>query len=81
MPIVWRQDGFKFQIYTNDHNPSHVHVKKAGGGEVVIYLGDEETKPVGRENRGMTFKDYVKALRIAAEQQKRLTESWRRIHG
>lgn len=80
MPTAWRQDGFKFYIYTNDHSPSHVHVKKAGA-EFIIYLGDEKTKPVGRENRGMSFKDYVKALRIAAEQQKRLIESWRRIHG
>lgn len=80
MPIAWRQDGFRFYVYVNDHKPSHVHVKKAGG-EAVIYLGDKETKPEVREIRGMSFKDYVKALRIVAEQQERLIESWRRIHG
>lgn len=80
MPTAWRQDGFTFVIYTNDHNPSHVHVKKAGA-EVIIYLGDENKKPLAREIRGMSYKDYVKALRIAAEQQQRLIGIWRRIHG
>jgi hypothetical protein len=54
MPVEWEEDGFRFYIYFNDHNPSHVHVKRAGG-EVVIYLGNAETKPVVREKSGHEF--------------------------
>ena len=79
MPKVWEQDGYKFYIYTNDHNPSHVHVKKIGK-EVVINIGSRTTKPAVREIRGMSQKDMSKALKITAEKQEFLLEEWRRIH-
>ena len=65
--------------YVNDHNPSHIHVKKAGC-EVVINLGDGEAKPNVREVRGMDIRDMTKALRIAAERNEDLLTNWRRIH-
>jgi hypothetical protein len=37
MPTVLREDGFELMIYTNDHQPAHVHVHKAGA-EAVIEL-------------------------------------------
>ena len=37
MPTVLRQDGFEFVIYTNDHEPMHVHAYK-GDGEAKIEL-------------------------------------------
>lgn len=80
MPTVWKQDGFQFRVYTNDHNPSHVHIYKSGG-EVLIYLGNSTTKPTVRENRGMSFQDIRRALQIAAEKQEYLEISWRKIHG
>ncbi|MGH9769263.1 MAG: DUF4160 domain-containing protein [Blastocatellia bacterium] len=80
MPTVLRKDGFNFVIYTDDHEPMHTHVKKAGK-EVVINLGDEKTKPDVRENKGMSKKNRRKALIIAAEHQELLIEKWREIHG
>ena len=80
MPSVIRQDGFVFMIYTDDHEPMHTHVKKAGK-EIIINLGNENTKPYVRENKGMSLNDRRRALQIAAEQQDRLIEEWREIHG
>lgn len=80
MPTVLRKDGFNFVIYTDDHEPAHTHVKRAGK-EVVINLGDENTKPYVRENLGMNTKNRRKALGIAAENQDYLIEKWREIHG
>lgn len=80
MPKVWAQDGFKFYVYPNDHKPSHIHIKKAGK-EIVINIGDTNTKPNVREIRGMDLKDMSKALRITAERQEFLLIEWRRIHG
>ncbi len=73
MPTVLRKDGFNFVIYSDDHEPGHVHVKKAGT-EVVINLGDENTKPYERENKSMSTQNRRKALQIAAEQQDDLLE-------
>ena len=80
MPTVLREDGFAFVIYVGDHTPRHAHVKKAGA-EVVIQLGDTETRPSERENKGMPLKDRRKALLLAAAQQDHLLEKWREIHG
>jgi Domain of unknown function (DUF4160) len=41
---AFRQDGFRFIIYPNDHLPAHVHVFK-GGAEVSIFLGDSNALP------------------------------------
>ncbi len=80
MPNVLRQEGFSFMIYVDDHEPMHTHVKKAGK-EVIINLGDANTKPDVRENNGMSLKERRKALQIAGEQQANLIERWREIHG
>lgn len=29
MPTILRKDGYQFVIYYNDHQPPHLHVKKA----------------------------------------------------
>jgi Domain of unknown function (DUF4160) len=81
MPTVLQQGGFDFVIYSNDHQPSHVHVFK-GNAELVVNIGDENTKPVVRENRGVTKKaDFAKILRMVADNQNFLLEKWRKIHG
>jgi hypothetical protein len=80
MPTVLREGGFAFVIYVDDHTPMHVHVKK-GGAEVVIELGDANTKPSERENKGMRWQERRKALLLAAEHQDELIERWREIHG
>lgn len=80
MPTMLRQDGFQFRIYTDDHEPMHVHVFKAGE-ELIINLGDERTPVSVRENLGMSRKDERKALVIAGDNQEYLIERWREIHG
>lgn len=79
MPKVWEQDGFRFYVYLDDHTPSHVHVKKAGK-EVVINLGDESSKPIIRERRGMKGPEVIKALKIACIKREHLRTEWSAIH-
>ena len=67
-------------IYTRDHPPAHVHVWKAGT-QVLINLGDEQTRVSVRENRGMSAKHILKVLLIVAAEQAYLLEKWREIHG
>ncbi len=79
MPTVLRKDGFNFMIYTDDHEPAHTHVKKAGE-EVIINLGDQNTAPHMRDNNGMSSKNVRKALKLAYEHQDYLIEAWKEIH-
>ena len=81
MATVLQEGGFDFRIYKNDHTPSHVHVF-SGKAQLVVNIGDENTKPVVRENRGVKRKaDFAKILRMVADNQDFLLKKWREIHG
>jgi hypothetical protein len=79
MPTVLRERGFQIRIYTNDHEPMHVHAVK-GGDVVVINLGDEDDLPYVRENHGLKPAEVRLALEIVTAHQAFLIEEWRRIH-
>jgi flagellin-specific chaperone FliS len=79
MPTVFRQDGFRFIIYLNDHEPAHVHIQK-GGGEIkvnIASLGDIQVmKIVGMKNQ-----EALKALKLVSQNQQFLLKKWEEIHG
>jgi hypothetical protein len=80
MATVLRESGFNCRIYSDDHEPAHVHVVKAGV-EVVIDLGDDDNDPSIRETKGMRVVDVNKAFRIVIQHQGYLLEKWSEIHG
>lgn len=81
MPTIHREAGFRFFIHLNDHEPSHVHVSKAGG-EARIQIGTlgSEMPSLLSVSPGMSDKDASKALAIAWQQQEKFLREWRRIH-
>lgn len=79
MGTLLRLGEFRFWIWSNDHNPPHVHAEN-GRGEVRILLGDESTAPEIDENR-MSVRDARRALRIVAARQEEFLVEWREIHG
>ncbi len=83
MPTVLVVDGFQVRIYLapREHGPAHVHVVKAGAGEVVVNLGDEDTGAAVRNVGGMSGRDARRAFRIVEEHRQQLLDEWRRIHG
>ena len=80
MPTVLLQDGFLIRIYTNDHEPAHVHVIK-GNGEVKINLIGTEDHPTIVKVWNMSNKDVAKAHALVMEHQAQLVEVWEEIHG
>jgi hypothetical protein len=80
LPTIHTEAGFEFRVFSNDHEPPHVHVVKQKK-TVLIELGDENTRPSIRSNYGMKPIDVKKALRIVAEQQDFFLEYWRKYHG
>lgn len=80
MPTVFRDAGFDFRIYTDDHGPSHVHVVRAGA-EAVINLGSATTRPWVRENFGMSKTNLRKAFLIVNQNQRFFLQEWRGLHG
>lgn len=77
MVTVHRESGFRFAVYTNDHEPAHVHVIK--DGEVIVDLIGADGQPEVRDAYGATKADVRKALRIVTEQKEYLLRKWQEI--
>jgi Domain of unknown function (DUF4160) len=74
-------------IYTNDHEPAHVHIFKGRKNETnqtetKIDIGGEEKRPsVVFADEKMSDKDIVEALKLVAANQEMLLNKWQEIHG
>lgn len=80
MPTVFREDGFRFFIYSDDHEPAHVHAFK-GGAEIRVAIGDETTPSRVMSRRQMSDQDAIRAVRLVVKHQANLVGAWRKIHG
>jgi hypothetical protein len=74
-------------IFTNDHDPAHVHVfkgrKSARKGYIKINIGSDREPPalVTITDEEVRNKDVVNALNLVAENQEYLLECWEQYHG
>ena len=75
MVTVFRLAGMRFVIYTDDHEPAHVHVY--GDGEVRVDI----VTLSALSNRGMSKRDLARALQAVSDHQQLLLEKWTEIHG
>lgn len=75
MVTVFRSAGMRFVIYTDDHEPAHVHVY--GDGEARIDI----VRATVLSNRGMNKRDLAKALAIVQQERSLLQKTWEEIHG
>jgi hypothetical protein len=79
MVTVHRERGLRFIIFSDDHEPAHVHA--FGAGAAKINLVGEDGAPELVWAVGMKRGELRKAMRIVAAEQARLLECWRTIHG
>jgi hypothetical protein len=79
MVTVMRAEGLRVVIFTNDHEPAHVHV--FGDGEAKINLRGPGDTPELVWADGMTRTEVRRALRIVTEEQALLLARWENIHG
>ncbi len=77
MPTVLLRDGYRFMIYTNDHEPMHVHVVLHGVKAII------EFDPVVRvrRNGGMTPREIRRAFATVRAKRELFIERWREIYG
>jgi len=76
MPTVHRAFGLRFVIFTNDHDPPHVHVF---GPRAEAWIGLEPLQLVW--SAGFKASELRRIIVEAAREQGRLMEAWNRIHG
>ncbi len=79
MVVVHRAFGFRFVIYTQDHEPAHIHI--TGAGQAKINLLGQNGKPELVYSIGINRADLRRILSEVAVEQARLLNEWERIHG
>lgn len=79
MVTILREAGLRFIIFTNDHEPAHVHV--VGDGIAKINLAGADGQPELVSNDGLKTGDLRKAMRIVAQHQPMMLEQWKNYHG
>lgn len=76
MVTVLRAHGLRFIIYTQDHQPAHVHVRGADG-EARFNLVDGRLM----SNFGLSAADLRRAAAEVAQNRSLLLTAWETIHG
>lgn len=80
MTNVHRERGFTFHVFSNDHQPAHVHIKKSGG-EIKVDICNEKEVELLCIKAKMRNADINKALDIAGNHIKKLRTAWEKHHG
>ncbi|MBW7920516.1 MAG: DUF4160 domain-containing protein [Rubellimicrobium sp.] len=79
MVVIHRAHGFRFVIYTADHEPAHIHI--TGAGHAKVDLAGPDGRPAAVFVVGITRGDMIRLLAEVELRQAEFLRAWRRIHG
>ena len=79
MVTIHRAQGLRVIIFTDDHEPAHVHV--FGDGQAKINLAGPDGTPALVWAQGMKGNELRRAMQIIRDQQELFLSRWRDIHG
>jgi hypothetical protein len=79
MVVVHRAHGFRFVIYTSDHEPAHIHI--TGVGQAKINLFGPDGKPELVSVAGIKQSDMRRLMSEVADRRDEFLQEWERIHG
>lgn len=78
MVTVHRFDGLRFVIFSNDHDPAHVHVIGPGREAKIQLVGEA---PVLIWQVGFSRPDLRRIIEEVRRERFRLLKRWKDIHG
>ena len=79
MVTIYRAHGLRFVIFTDDHEPAHVHV--TGDGEAKINLIGPAGNPELVWTDGMKHGDVRRAMAFVEEHLEQFLARWSEIDG
>ena len=79
MVVVHRAHGFRFIIYTSDHEPAHVHI--TGAGQAKINLLGPNGAPEIVFSVGIKRSDMRRLIADMIHRRDDFLKEWERIHG
>ena len=78
MVVIHRAHGFRFVIYTSDHEPVHIHI--TGSGQAKINLTGPDGKPEPVSVSGIKRSDMRRLMSEVTDCRERFLEEWKSIH-
>ncbi len=79
MVVVHRAHGFRFVIYTLDHQPAHVHI--TGPGQAKVNLLGPDGRPELVYSVGIKRPDLRRLMAEVIARRESFLQEWERIHG
>ena len=79
MVTIHRAHGLRVVIFTDDHEPAHVHVFGDGQAKINLVGPDGEPELVWAED--MTRNEVRRAMAVVIEHQAAFLARWRDMHG
>jgi hypothetical protein len=79
MVTIHREFGLSFAIFTDDHEPAHVHI--FGDGELKVNIVGADGLPEQVYNIGFKANDRRRAMDVVRERQVAFLARWAEIHG
>jgi len=79
MVTIYRRDGLQVVIFTDDHEPAHVHVFRDGHAKINLIGPDGTPELVWAD--GMKRSDVRRAMRMVTEHRTLFLGRWTEIHG
>jgi hypothetical protein len=79
MVVVHRAHGFRFVIYTFDHEPAHVHITGAGQAKINLFGSDNAPEVVYYV--GIKRADMRRLMIEVVRHRAHFVAEWERIHG
>lgn len=79
MVVIHRAHGFRFVIYTADHDPAHIHI--TGAGQAKINLSGPDGGPELVYVIGIKQSDMRRLMSEVIERREEFIKEWERIHG
>lgn len=79
MVTIHRSHGLRVIIFSDDHEPAHVHV--FGDGHAKINLVGHDGLPVLVWSDGMKGNEVRRAMLLVTNMQANFLARWREIHG
>lgn len=79
MVVVHRAHGYRFVIYTSDHEPAHVHI--TGPGQVKVNLLGPHDDPEVVWSVGVKRSDLRRLVIEVIERRDYFLREWERVHG
>ena len=78
MVVIHRAHGFRFVIYTLDHEPAHVHITGAGQAKINL-LGSGGLEVIS--SVGIKRADLRRLVAEVIDHRDEFLREWERIHG